>query len=70
MKPTIAIAFLIVSFIYLSAVICVPRGHSPSNTGDTAVPPRLFQNTGRRVVVQSAEWDKGCKCYVYLVKPL
>ena len=77
MKPLIPISLLI-----LSAAIPAGHGrHSPSSkAGDSAVPPippRLFLNgeiariaaDGCKVVVQSAEWDAGCPCYVYTVLP-
>jgi hypothetical protein len=77
MKPTALAALLIVSFIYLSAAIPGrPRLHSPP-AGGTAVPPRLFDNgevariaaNGCEVVVQSAVWDAGCRCWIYTVVP-
>ena len=51
---------------------------NPARPANTAIPPRLFDNgeiariaaTGRKVVVQSAEWDSAQHCYFYTVTPL
>lgn len=78
MKPAAAIALFIFSFVYLLAAIPgMPRGTAHHIAGDTAVPPRLFANgevainaaTHKKVVVQSAAWDKACHCYIYTVTP-
>ena len=78
MKPIIGTMLLVASYIYLSAAISgVPRG-AAHHAGETAVPPRLFDNgeiariaaTGRKVIVQSAEWDSAQHCYFYTVTPL
>ena len=74
--PTV---LFIASIAFLATAVLGSRSHIPQpSRGGTSVPPRLFLNgevarvaaTGKKVVVQSAQWDKGCHCYIYTVKPL
>jgi len=80
MKPLIPLALLLASYIYLATAVFghVHGNANPARPANTAIPPRLFDNgeiariaaTGRKVIVQSAEWDSAQHCYFYTVTPL
>lgn len=76
-KLVALVLILVAGYIFLGTVV-LGTSRAPSVPHkSTTQPPRLFLNgevardavTGRKVVVQSAQWDKTCHCYLYTVTP-